>query len=72
MLAREVGTRLKFAFEMTFYKNEKEKEEETDKKHDVEDAKIRRMFRKPTTPMPIFALKRKDPFVPSSGLSTHP
>nr|XP_022290525.1 uncharacterized protein LOC111102166 [Crassostrea virginica] len=52
--------------------NEKEKEEEPDEKRDDEDASIGRIFRKPTTPMPIFAPKRKDSLVSSSGLPAHP
>ncbi|XP_061196004.1 uncharacterized protein LOC133204279 [Saccostrea echinata] len=49
-----------------------EREEDPNAKQVNEDANIGRIFRKPTTPMPIFAPKRKNPLVASSGLPARP
>lgn len=40
-------------------------------KRDEEDTRNGRMFRKPTTSMPIFPPTRKDPLVSSFGLPAH-
>lgn len=52
--------------------SETESEKEVQhKEKDQEEVHIGRIYRKPTVPLPIFAPKRKEPFVSSSGLQVY-
>lgn len=53
--------------------SETESEKEVQhKEKDQEEVHIGRIYRKPTVPLPIFAPKRKEPFVSSSGVPARP
>lgn len=53
--------------------SETESEKEVQhKEKDQEEVHIGRIHRKPTVSLPIFAPKRKEPFVSSSGVPAHP
>lgn len=49
-----------------------EKEVDPNATQGGKDANIGRIFRKPTTPIPVFTPKRKDPLVATSGLPARP
>lgn len=53
--------------------SETESEKEVQhKEKDQEEVHIGRIYRKPNVPLPIFAPKRKEPFVSSSGVPARP